>query len=375
MAERDRLFSLDVLRGVAVVLVLIRHIPAKPADDETITTFFHQMGWTGVDLFFVLSGFLISGLLYAEVTRTGRLDLRRFWLRRGLKIWPSYYIIYGALAIALIVAGKRNPFGWLSNLFFFQNYVPHRERWPHSWSVAIEEHFYLLLPIVLLLLLRAGRLRLLPWICGAVCVVALAARVYFAGPGSQWLDFYYPTHYRVDSLMFGVLLGYAYHFHRERFDQVGRRAWPALLVAAAAVLVLAAIYRLEDKESTIQYTLGFTLLYLGFGGAVVVAGAFPGAGARNPIARALAWMGIYSYTIYLTHSVVMRFPGMEYAAPTLRHWLVQSPWVDRVLYMVLSVTTGWAASHAIERPFLRLRAKLFPRDASTGPAAPPGRLP
>ncbi len=363
-----RLFNLDVLRGVAVALVLVRHMPAKPTADEPITMAFFQMGWTGVDLFFVLSGFLISGLLFREAARTGALRVGRFWLRRGLKIWPSYFAVYGLLAAVnfgrAVIHHKPVHVDWLvPNVFFFQNYVAPRQRWPHSWSVAIEEHFYLLLPLALVLLLRRGPrgLRLLPWIAAAVCVVTLAARCYAASlPGTTWLDVYYPTHFRTDSLCFGVLLGYAYHHHRPTFDRVAARAWPLLLAGMVAVLALSAIYRLEDTDTSLPYTIGFTLLYLGFGGAVLVAGAFPRVGETNPIARAVAWLGVYSYSIYLTHSVVMKLPYLGRVPAFLRDHVADSAWTARVGFWVLSIATGYLVSHLIEQPVIRLRSRWLP---------------
>jgi peptidoglycan/LPS O-acetylase OafA/YrhL len=371
--DSERLFSLDVLRGIAVTLVLIRHIPTKPLADEHVTNALFEMGWTGVDLFFVLSGFLISGLLYTEASRSGEIQFKRFWLRRGMKIWPAYYAVYGLLVVAklgeAVLRHKAKHLGWIPpNLVFVQNYFPAEQRWPHSWSLAIEEHFYLALPLVMIVLLRREKsLRALPWIAAAVCVTTLAARVYFASqPGWAWDDFYYPTHFRADSLMFGVLLGFAYHHHRAWFDRVAR-AWPLLLAGMAGVLAMAAAYPLEDGSSTVPYSFGFTLLYLGFGGAVVCAGAYPSAGVRNPVARALAWMGVYSYTIYLCHSVVMRFPGADRLPMFIRNHGLDSPWVDRVTFWILSIGAGYLASHAIERPFLALRSKWLPMSGRERP--------
>src|SRR5688572_1965232 len=93
-APANRLFALDVLRGVAVLLVLVWHWPGRSG---SMGPFYlvSKVGWVGVDLFFVLSGFLISGLLYKEWDRCGRLNLRRFWLRRGFKIWPAYFAAFG----------------------------------------------------------------------------------------------------------------------------------------------------------------------------------------------------------------------------------------------------------------------------------------
>lgn len=372
LSRAERLFALDILRGVAVSLVLVRHIPTRPSADEPILGFLFEMGWTGVDLFFVLSGFLISGLLFQEVQRTGAIRFKRFWLRRGMKIWPAYFAIYGALAAsrALLDLWRGDPIdpGILSNLIFIQNYFPHEVRWPHSWSLAIEEHFYIFLPLLMAALVTRGALRRLPLVAAALCAGVLALRCALAAsPGATWSDFYYPTHLRADSLMFGVILGYVYHFHPGLLLRVGR-AWPALLLLAAFALAAAAVYPLTEYAA--MYTVGFTFLYVAFGGAVVVAAAYPSAGARNPVARAVAWMGVYSYTIYLCHSVVMRFPGADHVPLLIRRHLIDSPWVDRILFWVLSVAAGYVTSRLIERPFLALRSRWLPVSRSGLAPAP-----
>src|SRR5215218_1223830 len=98
---RPRVISLDVLRGVAILLVLVRHMPGGAAASGA-AAFFYQIGWTGVDLFFVLSGYLISGLLYAEADATGRVRVGRFWVRRGLRIWPAYFACYGGWVLSKV---------------------------------------------------------------------------------------------------------------------------------------------------------------------------------------------------------------------------------------------------------------------------------
>jgi peptidoglycan/LPS O-acetylase OafA/YrhL len=198
-----RNFSLDVLRGVAILLVLARHVPGGA------TTGFprapYELGWTGVDLFFTLSGFLISNILYAELDRTGTLDVKRFLLRRGMKIWPSYFACFGLMTAAVVAsnvtagdaaAALKTLLAATPNVVFLQNYLGYQ--WPHSWSLAIEEHFYCVLPLVLLSLGRRGVLRRLPALLFCVCAAVLALRVgmYLAG-WVRWQSYYYPTHVRV----------------------------------------------------------------------------------------------------------------------------------------------------------------------------------
>lgn len=105
-SSTKRVVELDVLRGIAIALVILTHLPFDPDPTvlgHTLLEKIKYKGWSGVDLFFVLSGFLISGLLFKEMSRTGTIRVGRFLLRRGLKIWPAYYVFFGLLLLYEIV--------------------------------------------------------------------------------------------------------------------------------------------------------------------------------------------------------------------------------------------------------------------------------
>ena len=351
--EHKRIHSLDFLRGLAVLLVLFRHLPNE--ETSGVLHFVQSIGWTGVDLFFVLSGFLISGLLFTEFNRTGKLDVKRFWLRRGLKIWPSYFLTYGLamLATAIWTSDFSILITRIPNYVFLQNYADPAIRWTHSWSIAIEEHFYFGLPL-LLLYLAAKKFRSVPGIALLVCAGVLLQRVLlFLLTDLKWANFYYPSHLRIDSLSFGVLLGYLYHYKREVFVRIGR-FWP-YFIAATPLIALAYIFPLE--QSAFSYTIGFTIFYLMFGGLVLAARVHPHFGSSGP-QRLLSWMGIYSYTIYLAHSVVYELPGSS----NMRAMIVSRFGTagDQLAFIGASILLGVIISHLIERPFLRLRAKWLP---------------
>jgi peptidoglycan/LPS O-acetylase OafA/YrhL len=361
MTEHNRIHSLDFLRGLAVLLVLFRHLPNR--DTSGVLHFVQTIGWTGVDLFFVLSGFLISGLLFKEFDRHGRLDVKRFWLRRGLKIWPSYFLTYGTamLATAIWLGDFKILISRIPNYVFVQNYMDPAIRWTHSWSIAIEEHFYFILPLVLIVLARRKFVEL-PKIALAVCVAVLLQRVLLSTiTDLRWANFYYPSHLRIDSLCLGVLISYLYHYQRELFVRIGSW-WPAF-VAAVPLIVLAYMFPLE--RSAFSYTVGFTIFYLMFGGLVIAARVHPEFGSSGP-QRLLAWMGIYSYTIYLAHSVIYELPGMS----ALRLMMISRFGAigDQLLFLGLSIAVGVAISHLIERPFLQLRAKWLPISSKSAPA-------
>lgn len=396
---RSRLFSLDILRGLAALLVLFEHLPIKAIPPyqgpEFILEGLRRIGWCGVDLFFVLSGFLISGLLFAEFKRDGALRPGRFWLRRGFKIWPCYFIAYGAMTGLNLLhahwigdAAKWNLHlrTLLPNILFVQNYCSIPVRWDNSWSIAVEEHFYFLLPLVLLGLASRGRRMgadeparwfrpLLPMtflLVGAV----FAARTILAARGASAFDLYYPTHLRVDSLFVGVFLGYLHHFHRDRLQTLAK-FWPYLLAMVPLALVLPLCFPL--KLSPLCSTVGFSMLAVSFGATVLAAGLHPHFGRQGrlaPITKFLAWIGVYSYTIYVAHSVVYDIPGMTYLRLCLKT-LVGGPetmpaiWLDRLLFLGLSIAGAVALSHLVERPFLRLRDRWIPSSSKVPTPANP----
>jgi peptidoglycan/LPS O-acetylase OafA/YrhL len=361
---------------------------------EVIATGISSVGWVGVDLFFVLSGFLISRLLFQELEKTGRIRLGRFWLRRGFKIWPSYFAAYLSLVVLWVISNRVFHMGdgqgdaMLShlapNIFFIQNYSPFNWRWPHSWSLAVEEHFYLILPVVLVManafpgvaskraryrsLFRTGLL-----FCAAVLLARLFTIFVWPAPrGSDaWLSTYYPSHTRADGLVCGVMLGYASQEGLPILDWL-RRHTAALIAFAIACLVV--VYRFPVNSSVFTYTAGFSLLAIGAAGVVGAAYTHPNGGtvgpfARSIIPRALAALGIYSYTIYLSHSVVPMLPGYLRVELLVHSVLGKSVWSDRALFFVASILSGIALSHIVERPALRLRSKLVPSGSRSSAVA------
>ncbi len=380
-----RLFALDVLRGLAAILVLFRHMPfsaseAETSAVETVLAAMRAIGWMGVDLFFVLSGFLISGLLFKEYDRDRSLNLPRFWWRRGLKIWPSYFAAYGLLVfipvMAAVWAGQSIP--WqplrdaLPNICFVQNYCADSVRWPHSWSLAVEEHFYLGLPLLLCALAwwnartyHDRPFRGLAW-CGlTIFLTVLAMRIWAVRHGKDWRDLYPPTHLRIDSLFFGVLLGYWNRYHRDQLLRLAR-FWPAILLLALISMALPLWIPLESTR--FMPSVGFTLLYVCFGGLVAVASAYPGFGSQGmgPLGwtlRLFAFVGVYSYTIYLAHSVVNWLQNERKAGDLAI--LQGEVWLDRAFFLGLSLGAGILLSHLVERPILRWRDRRFPSRSGT----------
>jgi peptidoglycan/LPS O-acetylase OafA/YrhL len=351
---------LDVLRCVAVVLVLMHHGHISP--------FFTKVGWAGVDLFFVLSGFLISGLLFSEYQKRGSIGFKRFFIRRSLKIYPAFYafLILTTITSYVVFGGVSTLARYLHEIFFIQNYG--QGVWDHTWSLAVEEHFYIFLPLFLLLLVRFSSnrddpFRILPWASlaiASICVTLRATSVYVGTPNLHMT--YIATHERMDSLFFGVLLGYLYHFRPLLLEKLLRPTRNRLAIAAVSATLLSSTY-LFPRENKFFATFGYSVVYLGFGGflllSLYVRGILVGrlAGISEQAGKALAFVGMYSYSIYLWHG-----PGGAWL-PGLARRAIHFPTGEYgrfVVYFAGSVMVGIAMSRLIEYPILAFRDRIFP---------------
>jgi peptidoglycan/LPS O-acetylase OafA/YrhL len=328
-------------------------------------------GWVGVDLFFVLSGFLVSGLLFQEYRATRGVRVGRFLLRRGFKIYPAFYTLIAVTVVAdLLLARPVPPSHLLGEVFFVQNYVG--GLWTHTWSLAVEEHFYLLLAVLVAGLVsrrspsrdRGDPFAVILPLFAVVAVLALGARFVTAAIASPELALHLaPTHLRIDSLLSGVVLSYLFHFRREWL--AARVQSHHQMIALVSVLAVAPCLFLPVTSRVMQ-TIGFTSLYIGFGGLLLLAlhrapapassgRPHPAMAAFGLFASALAWLGTYSYSIYLWHMPVQAWSTIVLARTT--GWLPPAT-LAWCLYFVEAIGAGVLMSLLIERPGLALRERL-----------------
>ena len=387
-----RRYALDVVRGLAVLIVLGRHhpIPAKYAGSlEPVAKIWFRFGWTAVDLFFVLSGFLIGGMLFRELKTTGKLNAGRFVVRRIARIWPPYFLYVGFLALGLWFTAGRAPIftefqkvpTLIPNLLHIQNYVLSIR--PHTWSLAIEEHFYIALPLALLLFVAWCRppVKYIPGFVPTVIVFAagiLGLRL-LNSETSNHGDFYsflFPSHLRVDSIFFGVLLAYLVQFKPEwlTFARNNRLA----LVCAGLILVSPASW-LKIENSTFMQTFGLTLLYLGWG-CIVLAAYFtderPAPGFVESAARFLAGIGIVGYSIYLWHWDIGRNPVKALVERGALAWLPpELAWLaGTIIYVTVAIFGGWILGRLVEIPVIAWRDRLLPARKHDEVASTPPRI-
>jgi peptidoglycan/LPS O-acetylase OafA/YrhL len=352
---------LDILRCIAVFLVMFNHSGVWPAAARN--------GWVGVDLFFVLSGFLISGLLFSEYKTRRSISFKRFFIRRGLKIYPAFYLflLLTGTVYYVVFHNVSSTTQYLAEVFFVQNYW--HGVWDHTWSLGVEEHFYILLPTVLLFLVRRSPARRDPFfalprifaVVAIMCIGFRAASVCFGTPNFHTA--YAASHDRIDALFFGVLLGYFYHFRREDLDQLLHPTWNRVAVAACSAGLLSTVL-LFPRDSKLFSTFGFTCVYLGFGGVLLLSiylqGILRGRIARfvGVIGTGVASVGMYSYSIYLWHGPTdALFPGL---VRRLLHVPSFSATERFAVYTIGSLVIGITMSKIIEYPILRLRDRIFP---------------
>jgi peptidoglycan/LPS O-acetylase OafA/YrhL len=373
-----RILQLDVLRGVAILLVIGRHLQI-PRPDGVVGAFadaWYTIGWIGVDLFFVLSGFLIGGLLLSEHRKHGQIAVGRFLIRRGLKIYPAYFVFIAYLILmptakALMAGGSlgatlSEQWGlYWPNLLFLQNYIGPNPA-GHTWSLAVEEHFYLLLPFALLVFAATRRMRaLLP-----VCLVAVPLLLLVLRGISVWTNDAHAvrmaaTHLRLDALLFGVGIRACAEYWPEMFAAIG--SWRRSLVVVGVLLWLPNL--LVEPGTAFIRTLGLTGTFLGAGAFLVAAFHTHAAGFRysrwlvSPTASLVGWIGVYSYGIYLWHVTVIgileRIVGQRVLLMTGDY--MQTGWLLCVaLIGTGAVIAGVAASRIVEWPVLQLRDRFFP---------------
>lgn len=326
---------------------------------HSLTSFWQRGGWVGVDLFFVLSGFLISGLLFREHQKHGHLSVKNFLTRRGFKIYPPFFVfIFATVAERFISKGDILTDRFIYEVVFLQNYGG--GLWDHTWSLAVEEHFYLLLPLVLMLSLKTSSshekpFAIIPALFIGIAVITLGLRLYTMASVTPYrhMTHLYPTHLRIDSLFCGVALGYFYHYYPERFRLFSIRYKKFALPSALLLFVPAFLFKLETTPFI--YTYGFSLLWLG--GGLLLFGLISSEPGPSPVVNTVSFIGSRSYSIYLWHMAMASW-GIAFLKTNLEgywNWYWYAGF-----YMAGSLLIGITMSAVVEYPLLRLRDRFYP---------------
>jgi peptidoglycan/LPS O-acetylase OafA/YrhL len=357
--DNTRLKGLDTLRALAIVLVLMSHYNGFVARDS-IFGFIGEVGWAGVDLFFVLSGYLIGNQLLAPAARGEPSSLKAFFARRLLRTLPNYYVV---LAVYLllphsVIWGKTMAPAW-RYLSFTQNFgLQYGETFTHSWSLCIEEQFYLVLPLAVLALVGRRRSPRLLWCAiGAAIAAGMAYRglAFMNGQEAFAAPVYYATFARFDELLPGVAIAMLKNFHPRLFQRILKHG--NALLALGIAMAAAVLYGVKNEAPSpfLTSTFGFSLTAMSF--ALLTCAALSPRSLLNRVRiPGAASLALWSYAVYLVHKPVFMAlrPELE------RRSIDPAAPLTIVAVMAAGVFGGWVLYRVVETPFMRLRARWYP---------------
>ena len=374
--ERPHMPALDGLRGIAVLLVIVDHICASIAVEFGLDNKFLKLvhlGWSGVDLFFVLSGFLITGILFDA--KPGPDYFKNFYARRALRIFPLYYLVLVLFLVltpvftSLGLNARENPawlFAYGTNFVMAATGDKAFGALDHFWSLAVEEHFYFVWPAVVFFFRRKTVMAIA---VGAI-VVAFTARVVALGfPAANDLAVYVATPMRMDALAAGAFIALA----ARGPGGIGALVKPAFAIGAAAFTAFALLLLLRDTPNALDpglSTFGYSLLWAFYGSVLVLSLKW------RPLntfmnAPVLRWFGKYSYGMYVWHPIVFL---IVLHADFVRAWrgppTPLNATITVVIALALMLAVTLASWHLWEKQFLKLKVR-FPERAPPLPDSAP----
>jgi peptidoglycan/LPS O-acetylase OafA/YrhL len=332
-----RLPALDGLRAVAILAVILFHYKNDWVPG----------GFIGVDLFFVLSGYVITRSLRQEIDTSGSISLRSFYMRRAFRILPALLVAVAGVIVLSAAAGQLSSRDLHAGLavvtstynWFLAHELLYGTDFVHLWSLSVEEQFYLLWPAAFLLLSKKRPSAVRPFLCAAICAsVCLSIYVSFEG---TWQRAYFASDTRAQAILIGCLLALG-----------GTAAVPKRLLRAWPVptLVFVAMALTMDNHNSQMGLWGFTVAAIASAWLVTVAvegsERLPQQVLTSPV---LQWLGRRSYSLFLWH-----FPiAQALALAGIRFW----PW----LALLASLIVAELSYRLVEEPFIRKAARR--RDA------------
>jgi peptidoglycan/LPS O-acetylase OafA/YrhL len=326
-------------------------------------------GWMGVDVFFVLSGYLIGSQLLRPYTRGNQPSLGGFYLRRAFRVLPAYLAV---LLLYFVVPGFREAPGispvW-QFLTFTENFridFLHDQAFSHVWSLCVEEHFYLVLPLLVLLLMRRPSFyRAVAVILGFFCF-GIAIRCYIFLHYVQPLTddafvlayvekIYFPTHTRLDGLLVGVTLAAIKTFRPLWWQRLLTHGY--LLLVSGLGICAWAMWLFRERMAFSAALVGFPLLAIGLG--LLIASSMAPSSPLSKV-RGFGLIATLAYSLYLTHKEVVHLDQVFFL-----RYVEPGGWMAFLIYFATSFMAATVLYLAIERPFLRLREKITSRSLRT----------
>lgn len=362
---KTKLSGLDHLRALAILLVFLFHYKIPIFGHPEWLTEFARFGWTGVDLFFVLSGFLIASQLFLQIREGKVISFKQFFLKRFFRIMPAYWVVV-AIYFCFPFFHERESLSPLWKfLTFTQNLgldVKAFGTFSHAWSLCVEEHFYFFLPLILIalqyfkLLKKAYLIMIVLFLFGFGIRHYCWNTVYLEQINNddswrvwyKWI--YYPTYARLDGLIAGVTIAGIYTFLPDFWRKISRHGNLWLLLS---LLVLTGAYFLcYEQQSYYASVYGFPLVALGYG-LMVISAISPASWLYKLNTRITTFIATLSYSLYLSHKGVIHV-----TQALLGDYVDVNSNLMLLLCMVTCVAIALLLNLAIEKPFMKLRRKI-----------------
>lgn len=351
--------ALDGIRGLSILLILLVHASLFLVPEYAGR--YVPGGFIAVDVFFVLSGFLITSILMHEWERRRSISLKRFYWRRALRLFPALWTVMIAHLVYTLVMHDplRHELRGLAAIFLYLgNYswkfgAATPDALGQTWSLAVEEQFYLVWPLALIALIRRRNRRLAIAAFWSLVLVAVVFRLVLWNVGVPWYLVYVQTPARFDTLMIGALLAYLLHIGWRLPRRIS-------LYGAGGALFLAVVIATAHPEDGWMYNGGYTLIALASGLVILASLDHRSVMGRILSVRPLRLLGRLSYSIYLWHVFV--FIAVHRAVPT------SSVPVRLLAGLGITALASAFSFYLVESPFLRRKARSDPDERSrSGP--------
>ncbi len=378
----SRIAGLDTLRAAAIVLVLLYHFEVVVSGTATFG-FIGDAGWAGVDLFFVLSGYLIGNQLMGPIARGERFSLKLFYIRRLLRTLPNYYLILALYFLFPTAMAGKEPMPLWRYLSFTQNIgLQSGSAFSHAWSLNVEEQFYLILPVAALGLAALGRS-----VRGAWTVLAGAMLAGIAMRAAMWMhcvdfrhymtDIYYSSFCRMDELLRGVALAILKNFHRDRYTRLQAWGnWAAFAGVIVVGVVLGGFYICLDGDYIDAHGFNFPVIVFGYSALalgfmlLVFAALCRGSLLGRLHIPGAAKLALWSYAIYLAHKPLFYIGKMH--LPELG--IASESALGIAVILAGGVLGGYLLYRLVESPFMRLRERRFAASLDRAPTGLRGEI-
>lgn len=363
----NRLPGLDFLRAFAIVSVYLFHYGATELTGPA--GWIQGFGWTGVDLFFVLSGFLIANQLFAPVAAGKSISIKEFYIKRFFRIMPVFWVVL-ALYFSWPAFREREALSPLWKfLTFTQNIGLHPSlhgTFSHAWSLCVEEQFYLFFPLILLgcVHFRLGKrsfyvilffflvcctIRLYVWFSHVV--PAMQEEENYSSVWVTWL--YYPTYTRLDGLLTGISIAGLVQFAPHWWQRISRYGY--WLQLAGLGILIGCYHLCMDRISFNANIIGFPLIAIGYG--LLLMGAISPDNLMGKLSIApVRLLAVLSYSIYLIHKATNHLV-QDYLTEQCG-FDIESKWVLLICFLV-AVSGALVLYYTVERPFMHLRNRLL----------------